>query len=282
MEETEREEEAEAYKIVLKNCYFYHNSEPLPKKPWCLKTPNLASQLIQDLLEESKYDHKRFAKKCAKTLVDFKNMQLQEKIKQASLMRESVDIMKQMKNISKMLASVTSADIKVQKAQSTRGPIIIHVNANNNIERLEEGDKHTLVVDYLGFIELKFILDDEDSSYPEIGEYKVFFQQIIEETHYLKAMEKPELESTVCKKGKDYEIIIHFILKLSRENRLEILKSKYDLIEPILKNKSDTWITFLAFQDNLSIKFDESSEEFESLISESKARDTCCEGCIVL
>ncbi|OMJ65190.1 hypothetical protein SteCoe_38870 [Stentor coeruleus] len=276
MEKTEREEEAEAYKIVLKNCYFYHNSEPLPEKPWCLNTPNLASQLIQDLLEESKYDHKSFAKKCAKTLVDLKNMQLQEKIKLASLMRESLDIANEMKNISNMLASATSVRIKVQKTQSTRGPIIVHANVNNNLERLEEGDIYTFAVDYLGFIELKFILDDEDSNYPEIGECKIFFQQIIEEINYLKAMEKPELESTVCKKGKDYEIIIQLRLKLSKENRLEILRSKYNLIEPIMKNKSDTWTTFLAFQNNLSIKFNESSGEFESLISELKTRNTCC------
>jgi hypothetical protein len=282
MEETEREEEAEAYKLVLKNCYFYHNSEPLPKEPWCLKTPNLASQLIKDLLEEAKYDHKRFAKKCAKTLVDFKNMQIQEKLKKASLMRESLDILEEMKNISNMLVSVTSTNIRVQKAQSTRGPIIVHVYANNNVEKIEEGEKHTLVVDYLGFIELKFVLDDEDSSYPEIGEYKVFFQQIIEETHYLKAMEKPELESTVCKKGKDYEIIIQFKLKLSITDRMKILRNKNESIELALADKGDNWITFEAFQSSLSLKLDEQSGEFETLITESKARDTCCEGCIVL
>ncbi|OMJ92368.1 hypothetical protein SteCoe_4921 [Stentor coeruleus] len=281
MEETQKEEEAEAYKIVLQNCYFYHESKPLPNKPWCLRTPNLASKLIYELLEESNYDHNRFAKKCAKVLVDFKNIQIQEKLKQASLMREGLDILELSKSISNMPTSTTSADIKIQKSQSTRGPVIVDLHANNSIERLEEGDKHTLVVNSLGYIGLRFILDNEDYNYPEIGEYKIFFQQVIEETHYLKAMEKPVLESTILKKGKDYEIIIELKLRLSLIDRIKILNKKYKQTENALKDKEDNSILFEAFQTSLSVKLDDSGE-FETLTSEFKTRDTCCQSCIVL
>lgn len=276
MEETEKEDKEEAYEIILKNCYKFYPNPPLPKSPWFLQTENPAKKILEGLLSESKNDHKKFSRKAAEILIFYKALKEKSQVERFSLLTESLEINKVIEIISASPATATSLEIKVEKSQSTKGPIDVIANLNKEVYEMVDGDTIKSAVNISGNILFKFVLDDGDSK-SDLGDIKVFFKNIIESTNYLSGMTKEFLGKEINKIGKDYEIKIQLYLKLSKNDKLSIMAEKQHENEVALKNTENGDITYTALQESLQIQ--EIDSVFESTAFIEKSRDNCCESC---
>lgn len=278
MEETEKEDEGQLYTIILKNSYSFHPEEPLPNPPWFSRYNNQALSLLQGLAKEAGYDHKRFSKQASKLVVYYKGEKEKESLKRASLLRDSIDIAELLKKISDYTQSSTCLFTRVVKSQSTLGPIIVELILNTDTMLLEEGDKLDLVVELDWKLKINLILDDGDQK-KTIAQSEILFRKIVNETHYLKAVEKNELDGSFQSKGKEYDVIVQIKLKLSREDRLEILYEKQKENEEQLQEENQSTIIYKALLESLCIE--DTEPGYESLIQSPKHRENCCRYCLV-
>ena len=283
MEETEKEDVGQAYEVILKNCFHFHKSGILPAEPWFLENKNLATRILQETLQAAQHDSKGFAKRIAKVLISYKSEQESDNLRKACLIRESIDILESITKVSANEIANTSLEIKVKKSQSIHGPVTVLLNISNQpSQALEEGDVAKAMIKMNGSMQLKFISDDGNNK-QEIAETRVLIRNIIEESpNYLSVVEKPELLSSVHKKGQDYEVEIQLKLKLSLNDRKDILNEKYAAVTNASNERNEQVLIFNSLQESLLLKFDDQHNEFTSLVVKSKPRDNCCEACSLL
>ena len=234
--------------------------------------------MLKEMLIEARNDHKTFSKKAAHGLVKCKSEKIEDDMKRASLLRESIDIEGLKKTIADFGHPTTTLEVKVIKSQSTRGPVTVSLQVNKESHDLEEGDSAGFGVNLNGSIIFKFILDDGDER-QELTEIEVLVKKIVDEFHYLKAMEKSDLEGKVYKKGKDYEVSIQLMLKLSKYDRMDILTEKQLENEVLLRETNKASEIFKDMLESLNIIF--MDNQFQSTLQISKSRDHCCETCII-
>ena len=277
MEDTDSEEKAELYNVILKNLYHYDPIEPLPSRPWFLKTENSAQIILKDLLVQSKNSHETFAKNAAKALLKCKAKSIDDKMSHASLLLESIDISKAMTLVRESAGTSTSnLDIVVEKSQSNQGPVSVEIQINSLTETLEEGDKYSSAVSLSGNICFIFLADDGNI---EIDRANLLVRDIITSTHYLSGMQKGVIQSGLNRKGNGYEIVIRLQLTISRNDRLEILEEKHEVTERVLLRQQEEEDVYKDLLTSLCVE-DVEGGGFKSLIQQEN-HDRCC-GCLII
>ena len=277
MEDTESEQKAELYNVILKNLYHHDPVEPLPSRPWFLKTENSAQIILKDLLVQSKNSHETFAKNAAKALLECKAKSIDDKMCHASLLLESIDISKAMTLVRKSAdSSANSLDIVVEKSQSTQGPVSVVIQINNLTKTLEEGDKGSYAVSLSGNIDFIFLADD---GIVEIDRANLLVRDIITSTYYLSGMQKGVIQSGLNRKGNGYEIVIRLQLTISRNDRLEILEEKHEVTERVLLRQQEEEDVYKDLLTSLCVE-DIEDRGFKSLIQQEN-HDRYC-GCMMI
>jgi hypothetical protein len=280
LKETEREETASAYNVVLKNCCHLHSEKQLPPVPYFLQDHNRATVLLQDMLKESEYDHRKFARKAAKMLVYYKGEHLKELLKKASLTSENIDVLELISHVQTLPVTPSTAEIKLVKAQSTRGPIRAILNVSQDTYSLEEGDSVKLTININKFFIAKFVLDDGNEN-EEFCEMKVFFKRIFEDLDYKSAIKKPEIEVPIYKKGKDFEVNMTMKVKVSKFEKLDVLDENHRRLTDLLNEVNEELLIFHDMQESLKVRLDEHDTDFVSRIEKVKNRE-CCSACEVI
>jgi hypothetical protein len=278
--DTQKAELKEIAETIERNLYTYYPKPPLPEIPFFLDTPNEASDLLRAILVESSYDHKLFSMLASKRLLKFKELECEFQMKKASHLKEVIDISTLLQEISKLEITSTSLNIKVQKSQSYKGPITLKVKLGGKELKLEESDVKSLDVKITDIVKIDFIVDDDGSQFI-IHSESLPIAKIIDEIYYMKAAEKQELEYQMNKKGAEFEVKVNFKLVMSIDDRKKILNKKYHEVNNIIGENDKNAVVYKDMQSSLMVNFNDDEQTFKSSIRKRKARETCCEACLV-
>ena len=279
--ETEKAEIKDLAESIERNLYSYHPKPPLPDEPFFLQVPNEASQLLRALLSEAGNDPKVFSRLAAKQMIKFQELERDFITKKAVFLRENIDLSNLMEEIKKIDITATTLNFKVNKSQSTKGPITLKFRPNNGKEfKLEESDTHMLNVRIADSFKIDLVVDDGSGQFV-IDSINFLVSNIIEDTYYMKAAEKIELENVIHKKGADFEVKVTAKLKMCAEDRVKILNKKNKELNKTLEENDKNLIVYKDMQNSLHINFNEDEQTFKSSIKKRKARENCCETCSV-
>ena len=279
--ETEKAEIKDLTDSIERNLYSHHPKPPLPDEPFFLQSPNEASQLLRSLLSEAENDPKVFSRLAAKQMIKFQELERDFITKRAVFLRENIDLSTLLEETKKIDITATTLTFKVNKSQSTKGPITLKFRPNSGKEfKLEESDTQVINVRIIDAIKIDFIVDDDGSQFI-IDSINFLVSKIIEETYYMKAAEKLELENVIHKKGADFEVKVTAKLKMCVEDRVKILNKRNKELNNTIEENDKNLIVYKDMQNSLMIEFNEDQQTFKSSIKKRKARENCCETCSI-
>ena len=201
MEDTENEEKAELYNIILNSLTYKHSGELLPDCPWFLKVENTALNILKELLIQSNHNPKAFAQEASKKILNYKVKSVNEKITYASRLRENLDINTAIVLVKESASThPTSLEITVEKSQSIKGPITVFIQINHGSDTMQEGDKYNFPANLSGNLVLKLLLEDGNDK-SELDQIDLEIMSIFESTYYFSGMERGEIVTRADKKG---------------------------------------------------------------------------------
>ena len=279
--ETEKAEIKDLADSIEQNIFSHHPKSPLPNEPFFLQVSNAASELLRSLLSEAENDPKVFARLAAKQIIKFQELEHDFISKRAVFLRENIDLSNLIEQIKKIEITATTLTFKVNKGQSIKGPITLKFRPNNGKDfKMEETDTKVINARIVDVIKIEFIVDDDGSQFI-IDSIDFPVSKIIEDTYYMKAAEKPELEKVIHKKGADFEVKVTSKLKLCVEDRVKILNKKNKELSNSLEENDKNLTVYKDMQNSLMINFNEDEKTYRSSIRKRKARESCCEICSI-
>ena len=239
--------------LIKANCEKFDQSSELSDSPWFMDKKNSATPVLAKLLAQSSHNAHEFSDLAAEKVLDYKEIETSFNIYKVSHLKESLDIEDALAVVSSMQNSSTMVHLHVKKSQSFKGHLSIKLKLQGDKENvLEEGDDASFVLELNDSLPVEFFLDDGNQTM--VIESEVLnASKVIGGTYYLSAVQKPELDSEIHKKGPDYEVIIQIKLELSVKDKREILLKRSDEVEKVLNETNQDIVVYNDLMASLCI-----------------------------
>ncbi|CAG9331225.1 unnamed protein product [Blepharisma stoltei] len=233
MEETKRSEHMQLFNVLLENCNRKHPGGLLPNNSWFLKSTRneKVTSLLLQLLFDSNKKSKRFSEKTTAIIMVQKDEKENYKIRRASVLQENIDIRKTLNKIKTISFGETEIYLKLLHARESQN-LLITINDQNI--KVAIGEEWSCKTDLKNHANIKVFEDTE-----LVGEEEFDFWSVIEDIHYLKAVEKPFFNKIHSRENRKFEYTIEFKLNVSNTDREDILEQHLIESEEQLKEKND-------------------------------------------
>ncbi|CAG9330794.1 unnamed protein product [Blepharisma stoltei] len=282
MEETKNQEYAKLCKVILSNCSLKHPMGRLPENPWFLnitKNEKVSSLLLQ-LLFDTNRKSKRFAEKATAIIIAERNELENIQISRASLLQENIDIRVSLNKIKQLPEGETIIKLKVNTAQCRGEPISLSIWLGDEVRNLDVGDEIESQISIKNTAEIKAYKDGE-----LLGVCELFLGSLLEDTHYLRVAGADEFKNNFSRDFNEYSFELEAVLKLSKQDREEILVQHLIQSEEQLNEKQETEDFVDELMRALGVKVNEDGE-YETVYKPVRAappkeREDYCTCCLL-